>query len=137
MARALCRAEGVDSDREALGVGGRIPRDQPYRLWQAWINEAEAALAAMKEDEAMGETVDSVIEKLAAGTVDIDDGIQRLLAADAVENSGADRQVVGVEVVAADNPLRRQLRDVSLSHVAAHKLRFALAANETSVAKPV
>lgn len=35
LCRIICIAEGVDPDRESLGCGGVIPRDQKYKLWEA------------------------------------------------------------------------------------------------------
>jgi hypothetical protein len=45
LCRVICKAEGVDPDRESLGCGGVIPRDQPYKLWEARRRVAEAIFA--------------------------------------------------------------------------------------------
>jgi hypothetical protein len=45
MARAMCMMDGIDPDRESFGCGGRIPRDQKYKLWEAHAPAARAALA--------------------------------------------------------------------------------------------
>jgi hypothetical protein len=44
--RIICTAEGVDPDRESVGCGGVMPRDQKYKLWEARKRVAEALVAA-------------------------------------------------------------------------------------------
>lgn len=39
--RLICKIEGVDPDRESLGCGGLIPKNQPYKLWEARIKLAK------------------------------------------------------------------------------------------------
>lgn len=46
LCRIICEADGVDPDRESIGCGGVIPRDQPYQLWQARERQATALIAA-------------------------------------------------------------------------------------------
>ena len=46
LCRIICRADGVDPDRESLGCGGLISRDQPYKLWEARVRIAETIIAA-------------------------------------------------------------------------------------------
>jgi hypothetical protein len=46
LCRLICVADGVDPDRQSVGCGGLIPRDQPYTLWQARRNQAETILQA-------------------------------------------------------------------------------------------
>jgi len=45
LCRIICIAEGVDPDREGLGCGGVMPRDQKYKLWEARRRVAEAIFA--------------------------------------------------------------------------------------------
>jgi hypothetical protein len=51
MARHLCRTDGNDPDKESKGLGFLIPKDQPYRLWQAWGHMANNVLAVMRTPE--------------------------------------------------------------------------------------
>jgi hypothetical protein len=46
LCRVICIAENVDPDRESLGCGGVIPRDQKYKLWEARRQQAAAIFAA-------------------------------------------------------------------------------------------
>jgi hypothetical protein len=46
LCRIICEAEQVDPDRESIGCGGVIPRDQKYKLWEARRPQAEAIFAA-------------------------------------------------------------------------------------------
>lgn len=36
IAFVLCHADGVDPEKESVGLGSRIARDRKYQLWEAW-----------------------------------------------------------------------------------------------------
>lgn len=50
VARALCRAEGVDPDAEGYGLGVCMPIGAKYRLWEARRRQAVAAIDAYEAD---------------------------------------------------------------------------------------
>lgn len=47
VARAICRADGVDPDAIGYGLGVRMPKDAKYPLWQARLAQARAAIEAL------------------------------------------------------------------------------------------
>jgi hypothetical protein len=47
VARAICVAEGLDPDKTSVGFGHTIPKGVEYKLWQAHVKKAEAAIAAV------------------------------------------------------------------------------------------
>ena len=49
VARAICVAEGVDPDKTSLGIGYYIEKGKEYKLWEARIKAAEAAIAAVEK----------------------------------------------------------------------------------------
>ncbi len=44
--RLMCESEGIDPDRDSLGCGGLIPKDQPYKLWEARIKMVQYLIDA-------------------------------------------------------------------------------------------
>ena len=44
LSRVICRNDGVDPDKEGLGCGHYIPKDQPYKMWEARRSTAKAIL---------------------------------------------------------------------------------------------
>lgn len=47
VARAICVAEGLDPDKTSIGFGHIIPKGVEYKLWQAHVKKAGAAIAAV------------------------------------------------------------------------------------------
>lgn len=68
--RIICIAEGVDPDRESVGSGGVIPRNQKYKLWEARRQPAEAILA--DEIRIENTIIKSIVEQLIAKAHDCD-----------------------------------------------------------------
>lgn len=48
VARAICRADGVDPDAIGYGLGVQMPKDAEYPLWKAREAQARAAIEAMR-----------------------------------------------------------------------------------------
>jgi hypothetical protein len=48
VARAICLADDVDPDQIGVGLGRRMPKGETYPLWHARIEQAKAAIAAMR-----------------------------------------------------------------------------------------
>ena len=48
LCRAICVAEGVNSDQEATGMGGLMPDGMKYPLWMARLRVARAADATAR-----------------------------------------------------------------------------------------
>jgi hypothetical protein len=48
VARAICVAEGLDPDKTSIGFGHTIPKGVEYKLWQAHVKKAGAAIAAVR-----------------------------------------------------------------------------------------
>jgi hypothetical protein len=48
VARAICVAEGLDPDKTSIGFGHIIPKGVEYKLWQAHVKKAGAAIAAVR-----------------------------------------------------------------------------------------
>ena len=44
LSRAICRNDGVDPDKEGLGCGHYIPKDTPYKMWEARKSTAKFIL---------------------------------------------------------------------------------------------
>ena len=47
IARAICKADGVDPDAEGEGLGVQMPKGERYPLWKARIKQAEAVQAIL------------------------------------------------------------------------------------------
>jgi hypothetical protein len=48
--RLICRASNIDPDQRGIGLGNRMPKDQPYKLWEAQKVIAELLLTEMHFD---------------------------------------------------------------------------------------
>lgn len=48
LSRVICHHDGVDPDKEGLGCGHYIPKDQPYKMWEARRSTAKAILDYIK-----------------------------------------------------------------------------------------
>ena len=48
VARAICKAEGVDPEHACFGLGKRIPKGDTWPAWWVRIPQAKAALEAMR-----------------------------------------------------------------------------------------
>ena len=47
--RAICIADNIDPDRISIGFGHTIPNGVEYKLWEARIKAAEAAVDAVEK----------------------------------------------------------------------------------------
>lgn len=47
--RAICKADGVDPDKEGVGLGEAIPKGDKYRMWEARRRQAVAVLKVVRE----------------------------------------------------------------------------------------
>jgi len=47
--RAICIADDCDPDAESVGLGHIMPADHRYKLWQARLRQARAAIAAIRK----------------------------------------------------------------------------------------
>ena len=55
VARALCKSDGVDPEKNCVGVGRIIPKGETWKAWEVRREQAKAAIEAMKN-------LDSILE---------------------------------------------------------------------------